>query len=1501
MEKIIKIKLLAAESIKMNFSFLFIFILSTFFVFGQGRNDNWHFGSNASVSFPLGGAPVATINSAFATEEGSSSISDANGNLLFYSDGGNVYDASNNLMPNGNNIQGYSYQGSSTQSCIIIKKPGSTTLFYIFTVAESGNNPNPFSYSIVDMSLNAGLGDVVMASKNKLIFNGTSEKIAATYHCNGTDIWIATHDINSSNYRAVLLSASGLGAPVLSAVGPIVSNIGGAAGNQGVGSMKFSHDGDKLAMCNQNNNDILDILDFNKTTGSFSNRLNIYNVADAGNLYGLEFSPNNQILYVASNSNILQYDISSGAAATISATRIVVGAPFDNKLGQLQLAPNGKIYCAQTRIQPLGIINSPNILGVGCNWDLTGFDVDPGLLGNEVSFGLPSLLHYIPTQFIYPEGSSTSATYCQGDPSAPTPSLVSPYPTVGLFTTTAGGLSINATTGVIDLAASTPNIYTVTFTATVTAGCVSPFFSTYTITVTTGVALCYTKRAAKWYIGNQVGLNFLCSSPPSIVDSTLAQDPMANNLEDVSSISDLNGNILFYSYDTFVRDKNNDIMPNGTGLESDWSSTQGSIVVPNLTNINKYYLFTIHSGGGGFYYSEIDMSLNGGLGDVVVATKNTLLLNNVGEHLTAVENCSGTGTWVITNGNNLMYAYLVTNAGIAAPVISAVQISSPTVAGQLTASPTGRHLALSGYNNLCQLYTFDNETGKICFKEELGQNGYGNSFSNDGHYLYVNDMFSGLFQYDAYAANVQATETLIDDPSSSTYYVFGTMHLGPDCKLYIFGLNHSLGSVINFPNNPGLSCGYSPNSFPLSNTGKQTKYGGPNYIQSWFKDPAYVEPIIAANYNFNTACLPAATTFTNTSTSISDCPIYSWNFADVGSGASNTSSLTNPTHIFSSPGTYNVSLTITERCQTSTQIIPITVYGLPVVDIIADTTVCENFGVTLNTTAVGNYLWTGPSGNMSGVFTSTLQNPTNPVFLGDGFANEGWYYLTVTNAGGCSATDSIYIHILAVPSPNVTSSIVNCIQTLTATVGTSNGPITSYAWGPSGGSSLGTTIVINLPVGYPGPQVVLTVFDSEGCGSGFILLAPPLVQPNVTAGAPLILSCGTPSGIITASSTTPGATYSWAGAGLTAGGTTSSATVNLAGTYTVTVTNPSNGCNVITTVNVTASTTLPTAIIVADTTVCSHDPVTLNTTSIGTYLWTGPGFGPGFTSTLQNPTNPLHLGQSLQNGGWYYLTVTNAAGCSTTDSVYISILTPPDPFYTSSIINCLETITIGVWSSNGPIVTYLWGPIVLGATSTVTIPFGYPGPSVDCLLTDSEGCGQGIIIPTTILLNPGPTADAGADVTITSGASTLLIGSGGGTYLWNTGETSSSINVSPSLTTDYCVTVTDLNGCTDSSCVRVNLDNECGTVFVPNSFSPKNKDLVNDEFKPITTCISDYTFFIFNKWGEKIFETQNTAESWNGYFKGELCKSDVYVYKIFYVNDTNKLSYQIYGHLTLLQ
>jgi hypothetical protein len=465
----------------MKFNLAFILIAFYCNCFGQGQqfqNNNWYFGNGATISFQNNGAPIlGSPTTSLFTDEGSSSISDINGTLLFYSDGGTVWDANDAVMANGANIQGFGYGGSSVQSCIIIKKPGSANLYYIFCAAESGAPSTPFSYSIVDMSI--GTGSVT--SKANVIFNGTSEKIAATYHCNGTDIWIATHDLNTNNYRTVLLSSTGVSAPVITSIGPIITGNVLGQSTDGLGSMKFTSDGLHLAMSNITSPDVLDLLTFNKSTGVFSNRLDIYDPADADGLYGLEFSPNNQVLYVANymSSELLQYDISSGVAATILASRTSVGQPFDRGINQLQLAIDGKIYAAQRRADlPIGVVNSPNVLGVACNWDNAGFD--PLGSGLPSAFGLPSQLIIIPTKFNY-QNTPDEIILCKTN--SVTPNFYSPYPVNnGVFSCPSAGLVFNSTTGVVNAAASAVGTYTLTFTAPL-SGCVSPFFSNYKISI----------------------------------------------------------------------------------------------------------------------------------------------------------------------------------------------------------------------------------------------------------------------------------------------------------------------------------------------------------------------------------------------------------------------------------------------------------------------------------------------------------------------------------------------------------------------------------------------------------------------------------------------------------------------------------------------------------------------------------------------------------------------------------------------------------------------------------------------------------------------------------------------------------------------------------------------------------------------------------------------------------------------------------------------------------
>jgi gliding motility-associated-like protein len=239
--------------------------------------------------------------------------------------------------------------------------------------------------------------------------------------------------------------------------------------------------------------------------------------------------------------------------------------------------------------------------------------------------------------------------------------------------------------------------------------------------------------------------------------------------------------------------------------------------------------------------------------------------------------------------------------------------------------------------------------------------------------------------------------------------------------------------------------------------------------------------------------------------------------------------------------------------------------------------------------------------------------------------------------------------------------------------------------------------------------------------------------------------------------------------------------------------------------------------------------------------------------------------------------------------------------------NGSATVTANGGAGN---LTYSWSN---GGASTTTITnIGAGIHSV--IITDSLGCTK--TVSGTVTTTGGPTANAGTDVTILSGSSTQLSASGGGTYGWAppTGlscDTCRAPIANPLVTTSYCVTVS-VSGCSDTACVTVTVTDTagggCGTLFlptgsvyVPNAFTPTNNDFLNDVYKPVVNCVHDYNFLIFDRWGEKIFETTNTNEGWNGYYKGRMCESEIYVYKISFIDDTKNDFHQYIGKVTLLK
>lgn len=356
---------------------LFFLILFTSFVYSQGEANIWYFGQNAGLDFNSG-VPVALTNGQLNTTEGCATISNGAGQLLFYTDGITVWDKNHAIMPNGTSLNG---NPSSTQSATIVPLPGSTTLYYIFTL-DAFAGANGFCYSIVDLSLNGGNGDVT--TKNILLYTPSCEKISITKHANNIDYWIVSHQWNSSNFVSYLLTSSGLDVanPVLSNSGVVVN------GNteNAWGQMKISPDGSKLAICNSFIN--AEIFDFDNNTGIISNPIVLI---DDYSSYGIEFSPNSQVLYLTNLDGntpvfkIFQYDLTNPLLINTSIQTIYTSLSNAQVPASLQLASDGKIYVAQVYNTHLSVIDNPDQLGIGCNFQLNSVGLSSGIS----KYGLP--------------------------------------------------------------------------------------------------------------------------------------------------------------------------------------------------------------------------------------------------------------------------------------------------------------------------------------------------------------------------------------------------------------------------------------------------------------------------------------------------------------------------------------------------------------------------------------------------------------------------------------------------------------------------------------------------------------------------------------------------------------------------------------------------------------------------------------------------------------------------------------------------------------------------------------------------------------------------------------------------------------------------------------------------------------------------------------------------------------------------------------------------------
>ncbi len=349
------------------------------------QNKVWAFGNGAGLNFTTG-VPVP-FASGVHTGEGTATLCDPAGNLLFYTDGKTVYNRTGSLMPSGVSIVPWS-TSSTTQAAVVIPVISNPSRYYIFSLETDGVlRASRLAYSIVDMTLDGGMGDLVPGFIGRPMDSSMSEKMVAIQG-NSCNVWLLTHRQATSQFQAYNITAAGISAPIVSTFSTPTSYY------NGIGAMMCSPD--RLNLVMQYNLSVSrgsELYNFDPATGIVSNRRVLDNV---NMYYGAEFSPDNTKLYSlrynnAGLSNLLQYDITLPTTAAIIASVDTITYGIYGGATQLRIGPDGKIYMmsftdAMTNF--LDVIEHPNLPGLSCGYTTHAVSLSPGTNG---SLGLPSV------------------------------------------------------------------------------------------------------------------------------------------------------------------------------------------------------------------------------------------------------------------------------------------------------------------------------------------------------------------------------------------------------------------------------------------------------------------------------------------------------------------------------------------------------------------------------------------------------------------------------------------------------------------------------------------------------------------------------------------------------------------------------------------------------------------------------------------------------------------------------------------------------------------------------------------------------------------------------------------------------------------------------------------------------------------------------------------------------------------------------------------------------
>lgn len=1422
-----------------------LFVFSSALLAQNVTETRWYFGNSAEnlvfdrngrdvylqtdQATPFGAAGAVTITDQFT------------GNLLFYTDGINVYDVSNSIVPNGAGLSGVASINVPVVTCPVTDNPGQ---YYLFTNSGSGG-VNEIQYTIVDATIQGNgsaqfpYGDVTSADNSTGLVN-PSEGMLIVPAGDGELFWLISQNRTTFQIQVTQIDGGGVGATVN------YDFTNGTTPGFEASHFAFNSDSSQLVMAPRRANRNIWLMNFNPATGvpTFDRTLTGTGFNDnvGESIYDIEWSPDGSKIYFSrfgssgTTGQLYQLDFND-STETVSP---ILPAPIFRSYG-LKRAPDDRIYHLYQSTNGsafnMGRINRPDSVldsiqyqsivfpndfnsrqfsehtaGYNFTFDTLNFHWIDSCETNITKF-FP-VVEPVPNNLIWDfQEAGSNAWIPNYQFTAAGGYTVSLTAEVNGITQTisqmveifANGLMVdlgNDTTICVDeiltldagtgdsfvwstgetsqtIAIDTAGTYWVEVTEA--SGCTG--FDDIEVTEY-GIA---NQSANQWYFGEQAGIEFT-NGPIAILDGN-NQDA----LEGCATISDVNGDLLFYTNGVTVWNKEHDVMINGNAIGGERRSAQNSLIMPFGDDQTMFYIFTTERVYGddeyALRYSIVDMKEDAARGKVIV--KNVKLMENSTERITG----SGfTGNDIIVAhefGNNMFRAFRTGAAGLSGAVFSPAGeihdfMQELSATGYMKISPTLNQIAVNipGTN---QVEILDFNQGEVSNPRliDTGENNlYGMEFSPGGLKLYLTTSSgsSKLVQYDLDSLNsanpaADITATKFDGYPQGPGY--GALQLGPDGTIYMAVDNSGTIGTISAPDGDDASASFDNAGFDLS--GRASRLGLPNFAQN--QTPPFVEPSITVT----AGCAGQVSTFTAVGRDPNNLiENYFWIFGD-GTSAN----IQDTTHIYTSPGTYTVQMVLSNRCDVDTTLTQtITINNIPESPTVpTDTALCDQ-PIVLTAWPVDNpdfdYYWS------TGETTREI-TVSEPAIIDVAIIN------TLT---GCTS-DTLQVFLAdARPDVELGPNRALCqndpTQTLDAQVVRA-----TYAWAIDG-VVLGTNRTFNIDTTTAGVfEYTVEVTNSFGCIGRDTVQITIQEEPDVTVTPNPTTGCGNDDGTIDINFNSAGSfSYQITGpspfgpANFDGPGAAPTITALAPGNYNLTVTNLVTGCAYREVVQVEDPGTFNFTVINVGGNCDGSVDLELNSLPAN-YDYEVQNARGTVVASGTDTADPLTL--PGLNTGTLFVQVSDNAPPNCVETEQITINPDPEPTFTFDAIQeiCGTQGNVLVTDGSGGAATYTWtGPGIVGANTGTTITVDQPGVY---RVTADQGAG---FCPRTENIQVDFNGDPAVNVVVNGdpceGMVTLVanVTAGSGSYIFNWNDGGGAMQRTVTTSGTYNVTVTDqFTGC----------------------------------------------------------------------------------------------------------